>query len=263
MTIRRICAGVRYDGSNYHGWQNQDHLITVQSCIEKALSRVANHPVAVICAGRTDAGVHATAQVIHFDTEADRSDHAWVFGANSNLPHDISLTWVKEVDRDFHARFSAISRRYRYVIFNQPVRPAILHRYISWCHKELDVERMQIAAQHLIGEHDFNAFRGADCQAKTSVRQMHEISVRKQEGLIIIDVFGNAFLLHMVRNIAGVLMEVGSGGEEPDWSKKVLESRDRRQGGVTASANGLYLVEINYPEKFILPKMTGGLSFLA
>lgn len=264
MNIKRIVLGVRYDGSAYHGWQHQDdhELITVQQRVEKALSQVANHTISVTCAGRTDAGVHATGQVIHFDTEADRSDYSWTFGANSNLPHDISVVWAKEIDREFHARFSAVGRRYRYVIFNQPVRPGILHRYVGWHHKHLDETRMHAAAQHLIGEHDFNAFRGSDCQAKSSTRMLYQLEVKRQGGAILVEAHGNGFLLHMVRNIVGVLIEIGTGAKEPDWAKVVLESRDRRSGGVTAPPNGLYLTEVNYPEKFNLPKMPADPFFL-
>lgn len=262
---KRICIGVRYDGSAYRGWQSQDftHLNTIQTALEKAIARVANHPISLVCAGRTDAGVHATGQVAHFDTEAMRSDYSWVFGANSNLPHDVSVMWAKEVEQDFHARFSATSRRYRYVVFNQSSRPAILHRYVSWYHQELDIERMQIAAQHLIGEHDFNAYRAADCQAKTSVRMLHQLEIKRQGELIVMEVHGNAFLQHMVRNIAGVLMEIGAGRKEPNWSRLVLESRDRRQGAFTASANGLYLTQVEYPQKYLLPQMPIGPFFLA
>lgn len=251
--IKRIALGLRYDGSRYHGWQSQGQFNTVQEYVEHGLARVANHPVTVMCAGRTDAGVHATAQVVHFDTEADRHDHSWVFGANSNLPHDISVLWAKEVDRTFHARFSATGRRYRYILYNHPVRPAILRHYVGWYHKPLNETHMLEAANHLIGEHDFSAYRGADCQAKTPNRIIYHLDVKRQGPMIIIEAYANAFLLHMVRNIAGVLIEIGAGTREPIWSRNVLESRDRQQGGITFSPNGLYLVEVDYPQQFNLP----------
>lgn len=243
----RIALGVRYDGSSYHGWQVQDGLSTVQQQVERALSVVANQPIMVVCAGRTDAGVHASGQVLHFDTVAYRSDHAWIFGSNNNLPYDISIIWAKEVDKGFHARYRALTRRYRYVIYNHEIRPAILRRAISWYFRPLDEKRMQVAAQFLLGEHDFSSFQGAGCQSKTPIRTIFQIEIFRIRRMVVIDVRGNSFLLHMVRNIVGVLVAVGSGEKKPEWAEIVLKAKDRRQGGVTVSPNGLYLVEVTYP----------------
>jgi tRNA pseudouridine38-40 synthase len=262
MNRRRVALGVRYDGSAYHGWQRQDDLPTVQLSLEQALSRVANHPVKVTCAGRTDAGVHASAQVVHFDTDADRNDYSWVFGANSNLPADVRVIWAKFVPDDFHARFSATARRYRYVLYNHEIRPGILRHFVGWYHRPLDEKSMQEGAQHLLGEHDFSAFRGAGCQAKHPVRTIHAFSIQRQRRMLLIEIQANAFLLHMVRNIVGSLLQVACGEQPSDWIRTVLESRDRREGGVTISPRGLYLVSVDYPETFQLPETPIGPFFL-
>lgn len=262
MPVKRIALGIRYDGAQYHGWQTQDNLPTVQSKVELALSCVANQPISVTCAGRTDAGVHATAQVVHFDSDAERSEYSWVFGANSNLPPDICVTWAKVVDRDFHARFSAVSRRYRYVIFNHEVRPGILKNAVGWFHKPLDDMLMQEAAKYLLGEHDFSAYRGSSCQARSPIRRITNIDIRRQRRMIIVEVEANAFLLHMIRNIGGVLTAIGAGDKPPIWAKQVLDSKDRQQAGVTISPNGLYLVDVEYPAVFELPKNPIGPFFL-
>lgn len=260
--MRRIALSVCYDGSRYHGWQYQEEVSTVQQTVECAVSRVADQPVTLICAGRTDAGVHATGQVVHFDTEVDRTEHAWMFGTNSNLPADISISWAKIIPSDFHARFSATARTYRYVLCNQTVRPGIFHKAVSWHFKPLNTERMQMATQYLLGEHDFSAFRGSACQAQHAVRTIHHLSVKRQGRLIIIEVTANAFLLHMVRNIVGVLLAIGEGEKEPAWALEVLQSCDRRCGGITSSPNGLYLVQVDYPDHFMLPKTPKGPFFL-
>lgn len=261
--IKRIAMGIRYDGANYHGWQAQDiDIPTLQARVEHALTRVANHPVNVVCAGRTDAGVHASQQVIHFDTEADRRPDSWVFGTNSNLPNDISAMWAVPVESDFHARFSATSRRYRYVMYNYSVRPGIMRNAVGWYYKELDIALMQKAAMHFIGEHDFTSFRGAGCQANSPVRTITEFAISRREHLIVFDIQANAFLLHMVRNMVGSLTAVGAGLQDPDWIKTVLDARDRSKAGVTASPTGLYLVAVDYPEVFSLPKMPLGPFFL-
>ncbi len=262
MILQRIALGVRYDGATYHGWQTQEDLSTVQRSLERALGVVANHTVSVTCAGRTDAGVHATGQVIHFDSHANRSEHAWVFGANSNLPHDITVRWAKLVPFEFHARFTAEGRRYRYLLLNQEVRPGILRNAIGWHYRPLDENKMHEAASHLIGEHDFSAYRGAGCQSKTPMRRIFEITVLRRGSMIVIEVYGNAFLLHMVRNIVGVLIEIGAGAKPIEWAKEVLESRDRKQGAMTISPKGLYLVDVDYPESFSIPKMPLGPFFL-
>ncbi|QTS84086.1 tRNA pseudouridine(38-40) synthase TruA [Coxiella endosymbiont of Amblyomma nuttalli] len=260
--MSRIALGICYDGSAYHGWQAQDGLDTVQQQLERALSMVADQPIVVACAGRTDAGVHASGQVLHFDTTAYRSNHAWIFGVNSHLPHDISVTWAKEVNEHFHARYGAFARRYRYVIYNHQIRPAILYQAIGWYFRPLDEKRMQIAAQFLLGEHDFSSFQGAGCQSKTPMRVIFQIEIFRIRCMVVIEVQANAFLLRMMRNITGVLVAIGSGEKEPKWAEHVLKAKDRQQGGVTVSPNGLYLVEVSYPYKFKLPQTPLGPFFL-
>ncbi|MCB1875375.1 MAG: tRNA pseudouridine(38-40) synthase TruA [Chromatiales bacterium] len=248
----RIVCGVEYDGSGYSGWQFQDGATTVQAVVEEALSRVADHPLRVVCAGRTDTGVHATGQVIHFDTHARREMRSWVLGANVNLPADVCIRWAVERDEGFHARFSAVARCYRYVILNRPVRPAIERNHSTWNFRPLDVERMREAAHHLIGEHDFSSYRAVACQAKSPVRNLYRLALNRVGDKIVLDLEANGFLHHMVRNIAGVLMAIGSGEREPDWAREVLEQQDRRVGGITAAPDGLYLTEVRYPEQFEL-----------
>ena len=265
MTRKRYALCVRYDGARYHGWQRQDSpedLITVQLMVEKALSQVAHHPVLVTCAGRTDARVHATGQIIHFDTDAARTDHAWVFGANSNLPQDITVLWAQEVPLDFHARFSAVSRRYRYLLYNYPVRPGILRHAVGWYHTTLDDQAMRDASMCLVGEHDFSSFRGAGCQSKSPVRHIKEISILRQRHMLIIELEANAFLLHMVRNIVGVLVQVGSNRQPVEWVSTVLEARDRKAAAQTIAPHGLYLVKVDYPEAFNVPDAPIGPFFL-
>lgn len=262
MDPKRIALGIRYDGNGYHGWQIQKELVSIQETLEQALGVVANHSVSTTCAGRTDAGVHATAQVVHFDTHVTRSEHAWKAGANSNLPEDIRVVWAKEVRADFHARFSAKARRYRYVLYNQDVRPGILRNAVGWWYRELDVEKMQEGANFLLGQHDFSSFRGGGCQSRSPWREIFQLEVRRVRHMVIIEVLGNAFLLHMVRNIAGVLIAIGSGDEPPIWAEQVLMARDRKQGGVTISPAGLYLVDVEYPAEFELPRMPLGPFFL-
>ncbi len=252
----RIAVGVEYDGSRFCGWQLQeDGVRTVQGVVESALGKVANHEVRVICAGRTDTGVHATEQVIHFDSDAVRDERAWVFGANANLPKDVVLLWAKPVSEQFHARFSAIRRSYRYVIFTREVRPTFLAGRVTWHHHDLDIERMQQAGNLLLGEHDFSSYRAIACQAKSPVRTLHRLEVSRQGPFIFIDVEANAFLHHMVRNIAGVLMTIGAGERPVEWSREVLEVRDRTMGGVTAHPSGLYLTSVGYPEEFAIPQL--------
>lgn len=260
--MKRIALALSYDGSRYHGWQHQEEVNSVQQTLEHAISRVANHAVSVVCAGRTDAGVHATTQIVHFDTEAIRTERSWVFGANSNLPSDISVMWAQETTADFHARFSATARTYRYIICNQPVRPGIFQKSVGWHYQPLDVDRMQTAATYLLGEHDFSAFRGSGCQANHAVRTIHHLQVTRQGRMVVIEVKANAFLLHMVRNITGVLLEIGEGKRDTLWALEVLHSRDRRTAGITSAPNGLYLVQVDYPEHFNLPKLPKGPFFL-
>jgi tRNA pseudouridine38-40 synthase len=246
----RIVCGVEYNGAGFFGWQRQDHARSVQADIEAALSRVANHPVQVVCAGRTDSGVHATWQIIHFDSQAERSERSWVLGANANLADDARLLWARTVDDDFHARFSARARSYRYVVLNREVRSALFHHQVTWHYRPLEVSRMQEGARYLLGEHDFSSFRALACQAHSPVRTIHRLDVTRGGEYLYLDVVANAFLHHMVRNIAGVLMAVGHGDREPGWVQDILNRRDRTQGGVTAPAAGLYLVGVSYPERY-------------
>ena len=249
----RIALGLEYDGSAFSGWQSQAHASGVQSALEQALSRVADHPVEVVAAGRTDAGVHALMQVVHFDSDAVRSERGWVLGTNTNAPTSISALWAREVSGAFHARYSAFARRYRYVILNRTPRPALAAQRVSWVRDPLDADLMQTAARALIGEHDFTSFRAAECQARTPMRQMHEITVERRGELIVISVLANAFLHHMVRNIAGVLIAIGTGERPVQWAGEVLAARDRKQGGITAPASGLYLAGVRYSEALGLP----------
>ncbi len=263
--IYRIALGVEYKGSRYRGFQRQRAGVpSVQECLEKALSKVAGGaPVTLSCAGRTDALVHASGQVVHFDTPVQRSMHAWVMGANMNLPGDISVAWAQEMPRHFDARFSAMARRYRYVIYNDQIRPAHMAEEVTWNHRPLDVERMREAAAHLVGTHDFSAFRARQCQAKSPIKTVHHLRLSEHGRFIVLDIRANAFLHHMVRNFAGVLMTIGAGERPPEWAREVLESRVRRTGGVTAHPYGLYLVEVEYPEEFQLPKRYIGPHFLS
>lgn len=246
----RIACGIEYNGARYYGWQRQPGSVTVQGAVEKALSCVANHPVQVFCAGRTDSGVHATAQVIHFDTDAKRADHSWLLGTNAHLPGDIRILWAQETDEAFHARFAASARQYRYVILNRRIASAIAFERVTWERCPLDEERMQQGAQHLLGKHDFTSFRAMACQASHAVREVQLIQVTRQGDFLYLDIRANAFLHHMVRNIAGVLMAVGQAEQEPGWVKQVLDLRDRTQAAVTAPAHGLYLVGVTYPADF-------------
>ena len=254
----RIALGIEYDGTSYNGWQRQKTGLGVQQRLEEALSLVANEKVELVCAGRTDTGVHASGQVVHFDTESERSERGWLLGANTNLPEDISVTWVKPVDQDFHARFSAIARSYRYLILNRLERSALHRNRAWWVYEPLDEAPMQAAAQQLLGEHDFSAFRSAACQANTAVREITAISVSRSGDWLTIDVTANAFLMNMVRNIVGSLAAVGLGEQGVEWIGGVLEGRDRKAGGITAPPHGLTLVGVEYPEAFGVP--TAGCS---
>jgi len=253
----RIALGIEYDGTAYNGWQTQRTGDGIQAVVEKSLAEVADEDINVSCAGRTDTGVHASGQVVHFDTNSDRSKRGWLLGANSNLPDDIAVTWVRPVADDFHARFSATARRYRFVILNCKVRSA-LHRHRAWwVPQPLVAERMHDAAQMLLGKHDFSAFRAAGCQASTPVREITSISVVRDRDWIVLDITANAFLKHMVRNIAGSLASVGAGDESVEWLSTLLASRDRKQGGVAAAPHGLTLVGVDYPAEFELPSESG------
>ena len=249
----RLAVGIEYAGTRFAGWQRQDGAATVQGAVEAALSRVADHPVAVTCAGRTDAGVHALGQVVHFDTNVQRPPRGWLLGANGALPPDVGLAWLAHVPDDFHARYSALARSYRYVILNRASRAPLLHERACWRHGALDAERMHAAAQALCGQHDFSAFRAAQCQSRVALRRLDSIAVRRHGALLFIDVTANAFLHHMVRNIAGSLMLVGEGARPEGWLAEVLATRDRRVAGPTAPAGGLYFARVDYPAGFALP----------
>ncbi|MYB88982.1 MAG: tRNA pseudouridine(38-40) synthase TruA [Proteobacteria bacterium] len=246
----RIALGIEYDGSPFCGWQRQKGTDTIQQALEDAVSRVADAPVRLSAAGRTDTGVHATEQVVHFDCEAQRENRGWVLGVNSYLPDSVSVLWAKPVDDDFHARYSAISRQYRYVIDNRPVRPAIFRERVTWVHQPLDYTRMQQAASCLQGTHDFTSYRALACQAKSPVRTVHELTVQRFDEFVFLDIRADGFLHHMVRNIAGVLIAIGKAEQEVDWAGTVLERRDRTLGGVTAPPAGLYLVKVQYDGKY-------------
>jgi tRNA pseudouridine38-40 synthase len=249
----RIALGLEYDGTAYNGWQRQRTGAGVQERVEDALATVANEDIETVCAGRTDSGVHASGQVVHFDTNSERDSRAWLLGANSNLPDDISVIWAQPVDESFHARFSATSRSYRYVLLNRLERSALYRHRAWWVYDPLDAQRMHTAAQALRGKHDFSAYRAAGCQASTAEREITSITVARDGEWIVLDVTANAFLQHMVRNITGTLVAIGRGDAAADWACTVLTSRDRKQGGAAAPPHGLTLVKVSYPNKFGLP----------
>lgn len=250
----RIALGIEYDGSQYYGWQWQENQPSIQQRLQEALTNIADQPIEVICAGRTDRGVHATAQVVHFDCGNLRPMRAWILGTNNQLPGDIRVTWATQVDDTFHARFSATRRRYCFLICDSSVRPAILHHGITWHCGQLNMAAMQQAAQHLIGEHDFSSFRAAQCQSKTTKRTVYHLNISRIGRLMMIDIMANAFLHHMVRNIAGVLMMIGADKQAPEWAAEVLHAKDRRQAGITAPEHGLYLIHVAYPNYAHIPQ---------
>ncbi|ARU89110.1 tRNA pseudouridine(38-40) synthase TruA [Pseudomonas sp. M30-35] len=263
--VFKIALGVEYKGSRYRGFQRQKAGVpSVQESLEKAISKVAGGAsVTLSCAGRTDASVHASAQVVHFTTTVERSMHAWVMGANRNLPGDISVAWAKSMPEHFDARFCAQARRYRYVIYNDQIRPAHMAEEVTWNHRPLDIERMRAAAEYFVGTHDFSAFRARQCQAKSPVKTVHHLQLLEQGRFMVLDIRANAFLHHMVRNIAGVLMTIGAGERPVEWAKEVLDTGVRRTGGVTAAPYGLYLVQVDYPAEFGLPQRYLGPHFLS
>jgi len=249
----RIAIGIEYDGAAFHGWQRQPHSSSVQQVLEEALGSIAASEVTLTCAGRTDAGVHARAQVAHFDTMAERNPRAWLLGTNAALPPAVNMRWVQPVADGFHARFGAVRRTYRYVILNQPMRSALASGRALVVYRPLDAALMHRAAQDLAGEHDFSAFRAAECQARSPVRRIESILVRRREQFVIVEVSANAFLHHMVRNIVGTLLAVGLGDASPGRVREQLESRQRSTGEATAAADGLYLWQVDYPPEFGLP----------
>tara|TARA_B110000483_G_scaffold156705_1_gene186081 strand:+ start:15 stop:758 length:744 start_codon:yes stop_codon:yes gene_type:complete len=243
----KIALGVEYLGTDFHGWQIQKSgLRTVQGVVEPALSKIANHPVRVFCSGRTDAGVHAQEQVIHFETETTRTDGAWLFGGNANLPSDVNFKWAKEVGDDFHARFNAHARSYEYKIHNHPVRSSLKAGYYLWEPRSLNIDEMKKAAAFLVGEHDFSCFRGSMCQAKSPIKTIEYLQIDEIDDDLIIKVKANAFLHHMVRNIVGTLLKIGREEENPEWMLLVLDSKDRKEAGPTAEPQGLYFIKAHY-----------------
>jgi tRNA pseudouridine38-40 synthase len=251
--MTRLALGLEYDGTTFSGWQSQAHAAGIQATVERALSFVADHHVTVTAAGRTDAGVHAAMQVVHFDSTVERTPRSWVLGANANLPTSVSVLWAQPVPDTFHARYSALARSYRYFILNRTVRPALSKHSVCWIRDALDHERMQSAALMLLGEHDFTSLRAAECQSRTPIRRLTAISVQRRGELIELAVTANAFLHHMVRNIAGMLIAVGQGKHAPQWVAEVLAAKDRKRAGVTAPACGLYLTAVRYDTSLQLP----------
>jgi len=249
----RIALGIEYNGYGFYGWQAQSGLATIQSTLQDALAKVANESIFLFCAGRTDANVHATGQVVHFDTHAKRHIDAWIWGTNSHLPSSIVIKWARQVDYHFHARFTATARRYRYVIFNHPIRPAILSTRASWHYYPLDDHRMQEAGQFLLGEQDFSSFRAAQCNSKSPMRNVTEFNAKRYGDFVVLEIEANAFLHHMVRNIAGTLMKIGAGYKEVSWMKEVLQAKSRRVAAETAPPDGLYLTQVRYPEPYLFP----------
>ena len=260
--IFRYGAAVEYDGSDYCGWQRQRHCTSVQGTVENALSIVANEPVVVACAGRTDAGVHGTNQIIHFDSRAIRSPRNWIRGCNANLPGSVRLHWAGQVSDDFHARFRARSRTYRYVVLNSPLQPALMRHNLAWERKPLSVPAMKQAAAALCGKHDFTSFRAAGCQSKTAWREMRYIDIFKVNEMVVFEFCATAFLLHMVRNIVGSLLTVGLEERGPEWIARLLDMKDRSKASKTAAAAGLYLVAIEYPSRFDMPGFEPGPHFV-
>lgn len=251
----RIALGVEYDGSGYNGWQTQPDMPNVQDALQKALSEIAGERIAVTAAGRTDTGVHALEQVVHFDTSSQRPLSAWVRGANALMPRDIAVLWAHPVSDEFHARFSAQARSYQYVLVNRPSRVGVHHGKVGWFYLPLDVAAMRQAARHLLGEHDFSSFRAAECQAKTPVKTMARLEIRQQGDTIFFDLTANAFLHHMVRNVIGCLLYVGKGKHPPVWMKEVLLQRNRIHAAPTFAPDGLYLKRIHYDPKWGLPQL--------
>lgn len=258
--MNKYALCIEYDGTCYSGWQRQHHSKSVQECLERALSIVANEPIAVVASGRTDAGVHAFQQCAHFETSRKRLDKAWVLGTNANLPGDISVRSVTAVNENFHARYSSVDRTYRYLILNRVSRSALGYQRVAVVHQPLDELSMHAEAQCLVGEHDFTSFRAAGCQAKHARREILSISVRRQNDLVIVQVCGNAFLHNMIRIIVGSLLKVGSGAKGVGWVSSVLALRDRAQSGKTAAARGLYFLGPTYDPCYGIPHWRDSLS---
>jgi tRNA pseudouridine38-40 synthase len=259
----RIALGLEYDGSTFCGWQSQPSGCGIQDVLENSLSQIAESKIQVIVAGRTDTGVHASAQVVHFDTEVNRPDSAWIRGVNTFLPPQIAVLWAAQVDAEFHARFCAIRRTYRYFLLNHPVRPGVLDKKVGWFHQQLDVARMQQAAKYFIGEHDFSAFRSSECQAKTPVKNLQTLSIQRKGHLIEFEFSANGFLHHMVRNIVGTLVYVGKGNLSPEEARAILNNKQRTEAPPTFAPDGLYLANIEYDKKWQLPEFNRNIAFLS
>lgn len=261
--VSRYALVVAYDGSNYQGFQRQASAKqTVQGELERALSKIAAHPVTLVCAGRTDAGVHAVNQVVHFDSTADRDEKAWVEGTNTQLPASIRVHWASKVPGEFHARFSASARTYRYYTYIDRIRSAFLQSRATWMRTPLDIEAMQQGAEYLVGEHDFSSFRASQCQAHSPVRRIESVRLAGYGSFVMMEVKANAFLHHMVRNLMGSLYEVGRGTQDPKWIAELLKLRDRKMAAPTAPPYGLYFVGVDYPEQFSMPEMAQKDGFL-
>jgi tRNA pseudouridine38-40 synthase len=258
VRVSRVAAIVEYDGTEYAGWQSQEHSASIQDAVQAALSFVAGHPITAICAGRTDSGVHAIGQVIHFDTSAIRTPRAWVLGANTKLSSNIALQWAGEVTIGFHARHKAIRRIYRYCILNRSARSALQRARAAWIHRPLDAAAMHAAAQVLIGEHDFSAFRSVECQSKTVVRRVERVEIRREGDYLWLEIAANAYLHHMVRNIVGTLLDVQRETDPAAAMAQVLAGGKRRFAGATAPASGLYLWRVDYPPSYGIPVLGPG-----
>jgi tRNA pseudouridine38-40 synthase len=258
-TGRRVAAVVEYDGTEYAGWQSQAHSLSIQDVVQGALGFVAGHPIEATCAGRTDRGVHALGQVVHFDTGSERTPRAWVLGANTRLPPAIALQWAGEVDGGFHARHSALRRQYRYCILNRSARSGLQRLHVAWMHRPIDAAAMQCAAQVLLGEHDFSAFRSVECQSKTPVRRIDTLHVRRTGDYVWFEITANAYLHHMVRNIVGTLLDVQGESDPATAMRAILASGDRRLAGATAPPGGLYLWHVEYAPRHGIPEPDSGL----
>jgi len=249
----RIALGLEYDGALFHGWQSQADGSGVQDAVEHAVAAIAGSRAAVAAAGRTDSGVHATMQVVHFDADAARPESAWVRGVNSLLPPTVAVRWATAVDAEFHARYSAAGRHYTYLLLDRPERPALLASRVGWYHQPLALEAMRAAAESLLGVHDFSAFRAAECQAKSPVKTLDRLDITREGNMLRFDLHADAFLHHMVRNIVGTLVYVGGGRQAPPWVAQLLAGRDRARAAPTFSAAGLYLTGVDYPPRWNLP----------
>lgn len=250
----KIAIGLEYDGRGFCGWQSQPSACGVQDHVEKAVAEIGGETVTVTAAGRTDTGVHASYQVAHFEVVAERPITAWVRGVNTYLPDGVAVTWAKEMPEDFHARFAVEERGYRYVLLNHPTRPALMSGKVGWHHRPLDEKLMQLACDRLLGQHDFSAFRAAECQAKSPVKELRQASIKRQGDFLVCEFRADGFLHHMVRNIVGCLIQIGAGQVGPEWMDELLSHKDRARAAPTFMPDGLYLSYIRYPSRFDLPE---------